>query len=87
MVVLCGILVWRMLQIGLQHSEPRGRLLAVGIASWLGYQALVNMGMVIGLLPVVGVPLPLVSYGGSAMVTTWLALGMLQNIHRYGTRF
>jgi len=45
------------------------------------------MGMVMGLVPVVGVPLPFVSYGGSAMVTTWMALGLLQSIHRFGTRF
>lgn len=82
-VVLFGILLWRGMQIALSVSDSQGRLLAVGLVSWIGYQAVVNMGMVMGLLPVVGVPLPLVSYGGSAMVTTWLAVGMLQGIHRF----
>jgi len=70
-------------------SGPKllGRLLAAGLTAWIGYQAIVNMGMVMGLVPVVGVPLPLVSYGGSAMVTAWIALGLLQSVRRFGTRF
>jgi rod shape determining protein RodA len=63
-------------------STRQGRLLAVGITSWVGYQALVNMGMVTGVLPVVGVPLPLVSYGGSAMLSLWVAVGLLQSVAR-----
>ena len=86
-VVLCGVLVWRAVQIALRNSEPQGRLLAMALTSWIGYQAVVNIGMVMGLLPVVGIPLPLVSYGGSAMVMTWLAVGLLQSVHRFGTRF
>ena len=86
-VVLFGILLWRGMHIALSVSDSQGRLLAVGLVCWIGYQAVVNMGMVMGLLPVVGVPLPLVSYGGSAMVTTWLALGILQGLSRFGTRF
>ncbi len=82
-MLLFGALLWRAGEIALRHSEPQGRLLAIGVMSWIGYQAIVNMGMVMGLLPVVGVPLPLISYGGSAMVTTWLALGVLQSIHRH----
>ena len=86
-VVLFGWLLWRACRIALGNLEPQGRLLAMGVVSWLGYQAVVNMGMVMGLLPVVGVPLPLISYGGSAMVVVWLALGLLQGVHRFGTRF
>ena len=81
-VVMFGILLSRMLTIALQTSDPQGRLLAVGIFSWIGFQAVVNMGMVMGLLPVVGVPLPLISYGGSSMVIVWMALGLLQSIRR-----
>lgn len=86
-VGLFGVLAWRGVSMALQNSERQGRLLAIALVSWIAYQAVVNMGMVMGLLPVVGVPLPLVSYGGSAMATTWMALGLLQSIHRFGTRF
>ncbi len=88
LVVACtGCLVWRALAIALRNSEAHGRLLATALASWLGYQAVINIGMVMGVVPVVGVPLPLVSYGGSAMVMTWTAIGLLQSIRRFGTRF
>jgi len=86
-VGLFGCLLWRAIRIALENPEPQGRLLATGLTAWIGYQAIVNMGMVMGLVPVVGVPLPLVSYGGSAMVTTWIALGLLQSVRRFGTRF
>ena len=86
-ILLFGVFVWRAIRIALQNSDPQGRLVATAIVSWFGFQAVVNMGMAMGLLPVVGVPLPLVSYGGSAMLTGWLALGLLQSVHRFGTRF
>ena len=79
-VGLFGALLVRASQIALTTSEPQGRLMAAGVFSWLAYQAFVNMGMVMGLLPVVGVPLPLISYGGSSMITVWVALGLLQSI-------
>lgn len=77
-----GVLLFRVLRIALQTSDPQGRLLAIGIFSWLAYQAIVNMGMVMGVLPVVGVPLPLVSYGGSSMIMAWMSIGLLQSIQR-----
>lgn len=82
-VALFGTLLLRAIQLALRTSEPHGRLLIAGICSWLAYQACVNMGMVIGLLPVVGVPLPLVSYGGSSMIAVWVALGLLQSVSRH----
>ena len=81
-VILFGVLLARVVRIGLGASDPQGRLLAAGVFSWLSYQTFVNLGMVTGLLPVVGVPLPLVSYGGSSMVVVWVALGLLQNVRR-----
>ena len=88
LVVACiGCVSWRALAIALRNSESQGRLLAAALAAWLGYQAIINIGMVMGLVPVVGIPLPFVSYGGSAMVMTWAAIGLLQSIHRFGTRF
>ncbi|MBI2093496.1 MAG: rod shape-determining protein RodA [Candidatus Omnitrophica bacterium] len=81
-VGLFGLLLTRIVRLAMLSSDPNARLFAVGIFSWVGYQACVNMGMVMGLLPVVGVPLPMVSYGGSSMVTLWFALGLLQSIYR-----
>jgi cell division protein FtsW len=65
--------------------DPFGRLLAAAITGWLLLQAAINMGSVVGLLPVTGVTLPLVSFGGSSLVITMLALGMLMSIARAGT--
>ena len=81
-LVLVGVLLVRILRIAAESADPHGRLFAIGVFAWLGYQTLVNMGMVMGLLPVVGVPLPLISYGGSSMVMLWIALGMVQSVHR-----
>ena len=81
-ILLFGLLLARATSLALRTTDPQGRLLATGIACWIGYQAFVNIGMVMGILPVVGIPLPFVSYGGSSMVTVWFALGLLQSIHR-----
>lgn len=81
-VTLFGVLLTRATRLAMTTADPQGRLLAGGVGLWIGYQAFVNMGMVMGLVPVVGVPLPLVSYGGSSMVTVWVALGFLQSIGR-----
>lgn len=62
--------------------DPFARYAAAGITVWLLAQALINMGMVLGLLPVIGIPLPLVSYGGSALLPTLIALGMLSAFAR-----
>ena len=81
-VALFGLLLTRAIAIARSSPALEGRLLSIGVVAWLGFQAFVNMGMVMGLLPVVGVPLPLISYGGTSMVTVWLALGLLQSVHR-----
>ena len=60
--------------------EPFGRLLAVGIVTLLATQTIINVGMTVGLLPVTGITLPLVSYGGSSLLFTGLAIGLLMNI-------
>ena len=77
-----GALLVDISRVALETSDPQGRLLAAGMFSWLAYQSFVNIGMVMGLLPVVGVPLPFVSFGGSSMVTLWLGLGLLEGIRR-----
>ena len=76
------LLVWRGLAIAAQADTLFGRLMAAGVSMIFFAYAFVNMGMVSGLLPVVGVPLPFISYGGTAMATLGLALGVLMSIAR-----
>jgi rod shape determining protein RodA len=80
-IVLFTFLCWRGLRIA-RAGDPTGRLVAVGVVCWLAFQAFQNIGMNLGLTPVTGVPLPFVSYGGSAMFAQGLALGLLQAVHR-----
>jgi rod shape determining protein RodA len=85
LVILVGVVVWRALQISLNAPDVFGRVAAAGIACWFGFQAFQNIGMCMGIMPVTGVPLPFVSYGGSSMFAGMLAIGLLQNIHLRGT--
>ena len=80
-VVLLGTIVWRALRIASRAADPFGRLAAAGIASWIGFQAFENIGMSLGIMPMTGVPLPFVSYGGSSMFALAIAIGLLQQIH------
>ncbi len=73
-------LVWRGLAIAAATREPYGRLVAVGIATLFAVQMLINTGMMVGLLPITGLALPLVSYGGSSLLANAVALGLLLNI-------
>jgi len=75
-----AFLVLRGFEIALGTRDPSGRLLALGITTAFGVQTLINLGMVTGLLPIVGIPLPLMSYGGSSMVTSLVGLGLLLSI-------
>ena len=77
---LYGLLAWRGLAIAAATREPFGRLLAVGITAMILVQAVINLGMNVGLLPVTGLPLPLVSYGGSVLLAEAVALGLLVNV-------
>jgi cell division protein FtsW len=77
-----GLLVFAGIRVAARAPDVFGRLLAAGIVSWFGLQALVNLGAVTGLLPITGVPLPFVSYGGSSLVVSLAAIGILWNIAR-----
>ncbi|TNY34750.1 putative lipid II flippase FtsW [Thermomonospora catenispora] len=74
---LFGLLAYAGLRIARRVKDPFMRLAAAAVTGWLSVQALVNIGAVIGVLPITGIPLPLVSYGGSALIPTLAALGML----------
>jgi rod shape determining protein RodA len=75
------VLLWRGLRIALDAEDMFGRLAAAGIVCWFGFQAFQNIGMCLGIMPVTGVPLPLVSYGGTSMFASLTAVGLLLNIH------
>jgi cell division protein FtsW len=79
-VLLFAALIWRGLRIGLRASEPFGAYLALGITVLVATQTLVNLGVVTGMLPTKGLPLPFLSFGGSALLMTMLATGVLLNI-------
>jgi rod shape determining protein RodA len=81
LIALLGVVLWRALRIAMHADDLFGRVAAAGIACWFGFQAFQNIGMCLGIMPVTGVPLPLVSYGGSSMFASLIALGLLQNIH------
>jgi cell division protein FtsW (lipid II flippase) len=74
------VICWRGVVIAERTHDPFGRLVAVGIVSLFAVQSLINTAMTVGLLPVTGLSLPLVSYGGSGLVAHSLALGVLMNI-------
>jgi cell division protein FtsW len=81
-LTLIGALGYAGLRVAIAATDPFVRLAAAGVTAWLLVQALVNIGAVLGLLPIMGVPLPLVSYGGSALVPTMLGIGMLLSFAR-----
>jgi rod shape determining protein RodA len=78
---LYALLIWRALRILMIAKNLYGTLIAGGILAMLMFQVFVNVGMTIGIMPITGVPLPLMSYGGSSVLVTFIALGLLQSIH------
>ncbi|CAB4851243.1 unannotated protein [freshwater metagenome] len=81
-IVLFGVLLWCAVRIALRASDLFGRLVATGVACWIAFQAFENIGMNLGIMPVTGVPLPFVSYGGTSMFASWMAIGLLINVQR-----
>ena len=81
LLALLALLAWRGLRIAAVARDPFGALVAAGVVSMLVFQAFVNIGMTIGIMPITGIPLPFVSYGGSSLVSSFLAVGLLENVH------
>ena len=81
-LALFGVLAIAMTRVIRRHSDPFVQIATAGIGAWVLGQALINIGVVIGLLPVIGVPLPLVSAGGSALITTMIGLGVVLSFAR-----
>jgi rod shape determining protein RodA len=78
---LYALLIWRALRIMTMAKNLYGTVIAGGILAMLMFQVFVNTGMTIGIMPITGVPLPLMSYGGSSVLVTLAAVGLLQSIH------
>jgi rod shape determining protein RodA len=86
-IALLALVILRALRIAARAEEPFGMLVAGGVAVWFAVQAFVNIGMTLGIMPVTGLPLPFVSYGGSSMFADMIAIGMLQAVHWRPPRF
>ena len=80
-VLLYLIILMRAFAIARRTSDPYGRLVATGVTAWFAFQIFENIGMTLGLMPMTGVPLPFLSYGGSSMFATLIGFGLLQNVH------
>jgi len=81
MLLLFAVIVWRAFRIALLSKDPFGTYLAAGIGSMFAIQMFVNVGMTLGIMPITGIPLPFVSYGGSSLLTNGVAVGLLLNVH------
>ncbi|MEU6320846.1 rod shape-determining protein RodA [Streptomyces sp. NPDC047009] len=79
-ILLLGIVMWRACRIARETTELYGTIVAAGIIAWFAFQSFENIGMTLGIMPVAGLPLPFVSYGGSSMFAVWIAVGLLQSI-------
>lgn len=80
-LALYALVIWRALRVLTLSKNLYGALIAAGIVAMLMFQVFVNVGMNLGIMPITGVTLPLISYGGSSVITTFLALGLLQSIY------
>ncbi|MYA20153.1 MAG: putative lipid II flippase FtsW [Chloroflexi bacterium] len=82
-LALFALLLWRGLLVMQRAADPFGSLLAAGVLAWLAFQMLINVGGITRSIPLTGIPLPLVSYGGSSLMMTMIAIGLLLSVSRY----
>ncbi|MFB3738304.1 MAG: rod shape-determining protein RodA [Candidatus Velamenicoccus archaeovorus] len=80
-LLLFAVLIWRAYRIAVMAKDPFGSYVAAGIAAMFAIQMFVNVGMTLGIMPITGIPLPFVSYGGSSLLTNCVAVGLLLNVH------
>lgn len=79
-LLLLAIVLWRAATIAWRADDMYGRLVASGIVAWFGFQMFENVGMALGIMPITGIPLPFVSAGGTSMMATYIAVGLLQSV-------
>ncbi|HUG86393.1 MAG TPA: rod shape-determining protein RodA [Euzebya sp.] len=80
-LALFALLLWRAMRIAAVSRDMFGTLIASGIVAIFMFQMFINVGMAMGIMPVTGLPLPFISYGGSSLITSWVLVGLLQNVH------
>lgn len=83
LVLLFGVMIWRIWRVAQLASDPMGMLLCVGVMSMLLFHIFENIGMNLGIMPITGIPLPLVSQGGSSVLASFVALGLVQSVHMH----
>ncbi len=83
LVLLFGVMIWRIWRIAQLAADPMGMLLCVGVLSMLLFHIFENIGMNLGIMPITGIPLPLVSQGGSSVMASFVALGLVQSVHMH----
>lgn len=86
LLVLFAALLWRVLVAGWRSKDPFGMMVASGVASMILFQLFVNLGMVLGIMPITGIPLPFVSHGGASLISLAVGLGIIQSINIRQTR-
>jgi rod shape determining protein RodA len=85
-ILLYLIILLRAFAIAKRTNDMFGRLVCIGVIAWFAFQTFENIGMTMGLMPMTGVPLPFISYGGSSMFACLIGIGLLQNVHLRSTR-
>jgi rod shape determining protein RodA len=86
LLILFAALLWRVLIAGWRSRDPFGMLFASGLASMILFQLIVNVGMVVGIMPITGIPLPFISHGGASLISVAIGLGILQSVNIRQTR-
>ncbi len=81
LIALYGLLCWRLWRIALLSSDFFGTLVAIGVLALIAIQVFENIGMTMGIMPITGIPLPFMSYGGSAIIASFLSIGLVLNVH------
>ncbi len=85
-LLLFALLVWRILAIGWGARDALGSMVAYGIATMILFQIMVNVGMVAGIMPVTGIPLPFITYGGSSLISLLFGLGILESVRMHSRK-
>ena len=86
LILLVCVILWRAIRVAQKADDLYGRLIATGVVAWLAFQTFENIGMTLGIMPITGIPLPLVSAGGTSMMSTWIAIGLLENVRLHSAR-
>ena len=79
-LLLFGLLLWRLLRIAANAADATGQLIVIGVTTYIFYQLLINLGMNLNVIPVAGLPMPFISSGGSALVITFVGLGLVESV-------